>query len=99
MGPREDGGGRALLLTLAALCVPIYALGAVDSFASHSVSCPQVTSPPGAVYLSSEPLEATFNGNNFGINGNDVRFTDGLPGAQPPIFGIGVRTEEAAQEI
>jgi hypothetical protein len=55
--------------------------------------------PPGAIYLSAEnTTNSTFNGNNFGINGNDVNFSDGLPGPKPAVPGLTTKTEANAQE-
>jgi hypothetical protein len=55
--------------------------------------------PPGAIYLATDSnTNATFNGNNFGINGNDVNFTNGLPGTATAVPGLTTRTETNAQE-
>ena len=91
MGERELGGG-AIRRALSATCAATWVLMAGGSYASHSVSCDHLVSPPGAMYLYGDPPEATFNGINFGINGNDVRFQDGSPGIMPPIWGVAVPT-------
>jgi len=55
--------------------------------------------PPGAIYLATDnPTNATFNGNNFQINGNDVNYTNGQPGPQSAVPAITTRTEANAQE-
>ncbi|MBI3770910.1 MAG: pilus assembly PilX N-terminal domain-containing protein [Deltaproteobacteria bacterium] len=55
--------------------------------------------PPGAIYLATDnPTDATFNGNNFEINGNDVNYSNGLAGPKPAVPGITTRTEANAQE-
>ena len=55
--------------------------------------------PPGAIYLATDNnTNATFNGNNFGINGNDVNYTNGLAGTAPAVPGLTTRTETNAQE-
>jgi hypothetical protein len=55
--------------------------------------------PPGAIYLATDnPTNATFNGNNFQINGNDVNYATGLAGPQTAIPAITTRTEANAQE-
>jgi len=55
--------------------------------------------PPGAIYLATDnPTNGTFQGNNFGINGNDVNYSNGLAGPQPAVPGITTRTEANAQE-
>jgi hypothetical protein len=55
--------------------------------------------PPGAIYLATDNTSnATFNGNSFGISGNDVNFSNGLPGPKLPVPGITTRTEANAQE-
>jgi hypothetical protein len=58
---------------------------------------------PGAVYLAQNAqTDATFNGNNFQINGND-RNLDGTPGPNPPVPGLSTRnngnTQEALQSL
>jgi hypothetical protein len=55
--------------------------------------------PPGAIYLATDnTTNATFNGNNFGVDGNDVNYTNGLAGAGQAVPGITTRTEANAQE-
>ncbi len=55
--------------------------------------------PPGAIYLATDNnTNATFNGNNFGVNGNDMNYTNGQPGTAAPVPGISTRTETNAQE-
>jgi hypothetical protein len=53
---------------------------------------------PGAVYLSqNSQTNATFNGNNFIIDGNDRNF-DGTAGPNTPIPGISTRNNSNTQE-
>jgi len=55
--------------------------------------------PPGAIYLATDnSTDATFNGNNFFVNGNDENYTNGQPGPKPAVPGITTRTEANAQE-
>lgn len=55
--------------------------------------------PPGAIYLATDSASnATFNGNSFGINGNDVDYSNGQPGPKLPVPGITTRAEANAQE-
>jgi hypothetical protein len=55
--------------------------------------------PPGAVYLATDNTSnATFNGNSFAINGNDVNYTNGLAGPASAVPGIATRTEANATE-
>jgi Tfp pilus assembly protein PilX len=55
--------------------------------------------PPGAIYLATDNnTNATFNGNNFGINGDDMNYTNGLAGTAPAVPGLTTRTETNAQE-
>jgi hypothetical protein len=55
--------------------------------------------PPGAIYLATDNnSNSTFNGNNFGINGYDVNFSNGLAGPKPAVPGLTTRTETNAQE-
>jgi len=54
--------------------------------------------PPGAMYLATDnPSNATFNGNNFSISGNDQNL-DNTAGPQPAVPGITARTQANAQE-
>jgi hypothetical protein len=55
--------------------------------------------PPGAIYLATDNnTNATFNGTNFQVNGNDVNYTTNAAGAAAPVPGIATRTETNAQE-
>ncbi len=58
---------------------------------------------PGAIYLATNsPTSATFQGNNFSINGNDRNYTGGA-GPAPPVPGLSTRnaanTQEAIQSL
>jgi hypothetical protein len=53
---------------------------------------------PGAIYLASDAAtDATFNGNNFQVDGNDHNYTGGL-GSAPPVPGISTRNDANTQE-
>ncbi len=58
--------------------------------------------PPGAIYLATDNTSnATFNGNNFAINGNDVNCCPpnaGTAGTAVAVPGIATRTEANAVE-
>jgi hypothetical protein len=55
--------------------------------------------PPGAIYLATDNnTNATFTGDNFGINGSDVNYTNDLPGTAPAVPGLTTRTETNAQQ-
>jgi len=46
---------------------------------------------PGAIYLVNDaPTDSIFNGNAFGVDGNDHHFTGGM-GTAPPVPGISTR--------
>jgi hypothetical protein len=87
------GIGATGALAVVTLVVPLQA------FAQQSVSCGNISAPPAAIYLTGESLNTTFNGNNFGINGNDFDYTNGLPGPMPAIWGIAARNQTDADEI
>jgi len=55
--------------------------------------------PPGAIYLATDATSnSSFQGDNFGISGNDVNFSNGLPGPKPDVPGLTTRTETNALE-
>jgi len=46
---------------------------------------------PGAIYLVNDaPTDSIFNGNAFGVDGNDHHYTGGM-GTAPPVPGISTR--------
>jgi hypothetical protein len=54
--------------------------------------------PPGAIYLATDNTsDATFQGNNFSVNGGDMNFSDGAAGPKLPV-PVTTRTEANAQE-
>jgi hypothetical protein len=53
---------------------------------------------PGAIYLATnDPTNSNFNGNSFGIDGNDRNYTGGN-GPGGPVPGISTRTDANTQE-
>jgi len=53
---------------------------------------------PGAIYLANDnPTDATFQGNNFLVDGNDHNL-DGTPGTEPAVPGIATRNDTNTQE-
>jgi hypothetical protein len=53
---------------------------------------------PGAIYLANDnPTDATFQGNNFLVDGNDHNL-DGTPGTEPAVPGIATRNDTNTQQ-
>jgi len=53
---------------------------------------------PGAIYLVNDaPTDSIFNGNAFGVDGNDHHYTGGM-GTAPPVPGISTRNATNATE-
>jgi hypothetical protein len=54
---------------------------------------------PGALYLANnQPTDATFQGDNFAVDGNDHMYTGGLASPNNPIPGLSTRTDQNTQE-
>jgi len=92
--PYHAPGNRALLTSTAT--------GSDDSIRivkAFVIKSDIPNAPPGAIYLATDnSSNATFNGNSFQINGNDVNYTDGLPGPASAVPAIATRTEANASE-
>ena len=55
--------------------------------------------PPGALYLATDhETDATFRGDSFIVNGNDVNYSNNQAGTKPAVPGITTRKEDNAQE-